>query len=260
MTPLVSKLHALLDNLMDGDPHEMLDLPAETICVYVSGSLLAGWGHANSDLDFYVIHATDTALHVKHSSMNISRERPPTVVKYEGNTRWDIEYWAVEAVEDLFDRLDRGRDESTRLGERDLEFLFRLSVGRALVGSEWLAEHKRSLDQSPVRFVAAARSLNGADGLIEDALGLLTIGDLESAVLAAHVAFGMTIDALLATYGAYSQSFKWRARKMQAVRPQELDWDTYWQIETMSGLRGDPRAWVEDTVLLCREIAGNLNL
>ena len=195
-------------------------IPAEATAVYLSGSLVAGLGHANSDVDLFVV----------------ADERP--AVEPSGELRRPLEPTTVPLV----------------------DFLYRLAVAQPLVGSDWLAERQRELEGARFPLLLAARAFTEADTYVEDALGLLQSDDPASAVLAARSAFGYTVDGLLAYAGELSPSAKWRARKLARARPAELSWDDYWRIETMRDLdAARPEAWVELVLERCQDITGRID-
>jgi hypothetical protein len=101
-----------------------------------------------------------------------------------------------------------------------------------------------------------ARSLDYLDLSTEDATGQLDNDDVESAVIAAKLAFGSAVDALLASHGEFGHNEKWRARRMRAVTPKELSFEDYWSVETMRDFDpATPRSWVEQVLARCNRIA-----
>ena len=241
-------------------------IPAEATAVYLSGSLVAGLGHANSDVDLFVVADERPAV---EPSGELRRPLEPTtvpiVVCWFGATRVDTEYWTPGQVSQLVARvadtdLGGGRIAGVDISDDDVDFLYRLAVAQPLVGSDWLAERQRELEGARFPLLLAARAFTEADTYVEDALGLLQSDDPASAVLAARSAFGYTVDGLLAYAGELSPSAKWRARKLARARPAELSWDDYWRIETMRDLdAARPEAWVELVLERCQDITGRID-
>jgi hypothetical protein len=240
-------------------------VPAERLCVFVSGSLTRGWGNIASDLDLYVV--TAEPWHLRSSRVVSVPLRPGSIraeLAYVGKRQCDIEYWLETQVDQVLEKVSwPTAGDAMALGDepapRELDFLERLSHGVPLEGQDWLAKRQLLLADSAVRSAAASRSLHHAQVLLEDAVGQLRADDVESAVLSARLAFGRVVDGLMATFGEYGQNAKWRARKFREVRQALLTFDEYWAIETMQ--RFDPAAperWVENVVLVCRRVIREL--
>ena len=63
------------------------------------------------------------------------------------------------------------------------------------------------------------------------------------------------VDALLIDAGELCPGPKWRARRLQEVRPDALPWDEYWAVETMRAYAPErARSWIEDTMDRCRRL------
>src|SRR5262245_40233961 len=98
--------------------------------VYLSGSLLAGLGNLHSEIDAFIV---------------TSRSLPPSTVGDVfmlpvEDTQIDLERWTPAAVELLFGRLEAATRHvgagdprpAMLFAARELEFLYRLSIGRPL--------------------------------------------------------------------------------------------------------------------------------
>jgi hypothetical protein len=236
-------------------------LPADPVAVYISGSRVLGWAHANSDVDAFVVTSDRPDFLSRESSeWTIVQTRvsttPPEItiaVAFIGHERCDVEYWLEVQVDELVRRVEEsdvaGGLAGAELDQAEIDFLFRLSVGVPLAGSDWLAERQARVAASDFANVVAARRLDEADGFVDDAVGQLRSGDVESALLAGRAAFGAAVDALLALAGELYPNPKWRVRKLRRTQIPAISWDEYWTIETMQEF--DPRearVWVE-TVL-----------
>ena len=225
-----------------------IDVPEDTTCVYLSGSVLAGWGHRFSDLDVFVVgrsRAEVDALFTIDHDVSLQLRRVDGV-------RWDIEYWREDELDALIARFE---GDPGSYDAADVDTLYRLDLGHALHGDAWLAERRSRLRASRFARTLSRRAVNKADNLLEDALGMLDSGDVESAVLAARLAFGKVTDALLNQHGDWCPSEKWRARRLVATQPPALDFEDWWRVETMLDFDpGDPAAWVRDTVARCRDL------
>lgn len=250
------------------DVERFAALPTSAGSAFVSGSLLEGWGHATSDLDVYIVSddwsgLEDAETHATPVALEPSRILTAGV--WVGEGRWDLQYWLAAQVDQVFAKVEGDPDsrppELAPLGADEIEFLHRLSIGHPVFGGDWFAERVERLGRSRFQRMEAARMLASADGFLDDALGLLETGDLESAVLAAHRSLRFTIDGFLCHYGELNPSEKWRARKFRRAQPAEISWDEYWALETMRDLdRDDPAAWVLRVVERCRELQAGVPL
>jgi hypothetical protein len=238
-------------------------LPADHAAVFVAGSVVRGWGNAGSDLDIDVV-LTKALSWDTSASVRVALDPDTVQVEFAqvGGRRWDIAYWLDEQVDQLFekvswDRFDLYRATGDLLATEEMEFLDRLTYAVPMTGERWLARRRRQIEQSAARDVIASRALKLADLFVEDAIGQLRADDLESAVLSARLAFGYTVDALLASHGQLGLSGKWRARRFRQVTDQDvLTFEAYWAVETMQTFdREAPGAWVEQVVELCRTTA-----
>ncbi|MER8235554.1 hypothetical protein [Streptomyces sp. NPDC094049] len=237
-------------------------LPATCRSVYVSGSLVRGWGNALSDVDVYVIteadYRSDTAV---YGQVPLETDTLPVEIRYVDGRRWDIEYWRSDQIDQVLAKVDwsvlEGSQEAgRRLSTDELDLLERLSYAQPLAGEEWLASRQKRLADSALRSVMVARALNGADTYTEDVVGQLEADDVDSAVLSVKIAFGYAMDALLAFEGEYGQNAKWRARRFREADPTIVTFDQYWAIETMRSFDPSaPRAWVEEALRLCQHVS-----
>ncbi|MBT2470444.1 hypothetical protein J7E97_21845 [Streptomyces sp. ISL-66] len=239
-------------------------LPDSWVCVFEAGSLVRGWGNASSDVDLYVV--SEEPWTGGGASRHPVPLTPSAVLGEEtfvGAMRWDIRYWTRGQVEQVlakatWEAFERGAEE---LSLREVQLLDRLAFGAAAGGGELLARWRVEAEGSAFRSIVASRILNMADSRIEDAVGQLEAGDLESAVLSARAAFHYTVDALLASEGECGPGEKWRARKLRATAPDVLPFDTYWALETMRSFDPEqPGLWINEVLTVCRGIAMEVDI
>lgn len=227
----------------------------------MTGAVAAGRSHARSDLDVYVIAAQlDPVEPTDCVFRGVDGEPIPFLVRYvPDGYRLDVEYWREAQVEHVFRRvserpLDGARTIGLNLTEDDLDFLSDVWIGKALAGKEWLLARQETLHRSRLKLLVASRRFSQADSSIEDALGLLEIGDQPSALLAASVAFNFVVDGLAAAEGELSPNPKWRANKVHRAQPGPLSWDEYWEIETRRRLDpAQPEPWIRHLLTRCQE-------
>jgi hypothetical protein len=229
---------------------------------FVGGAVAAGRAHARSDVDVYVItELLDPVEPTDHEYRGGNGELIPFLLRNgRDGYRLDVEYWREAQVDHVFTRIaDRPlggpRLIGLNVGEDDLDFLSDVWSGYSLVSPSWLSARQKTLRGLRLDLLVASRRFSQADSSIEDALGLLESGDEPSAVLAAALAFAFVVDGLAAAAGELSPNPKWRAQKVLRARPAVLSWETYWDIETRSGLAAaPPDVWVRDVLAQCQAL------
>jgi hypothetical protein len=240
-----------------------IPIPDDTVCVFASGSLVAGWGHTASDVDLYVVTAAPPEITpTLYMDLGLSKQPLPVVTAFgPDGVPYDVEYWTTAQAGELLDAVRSadghgpGHPLSIRISYQDVDWFFRLSIGVALTGSDWLSAAKRRLMDSGLPLLLASREFYEADGFIEDALGLVEVGDGHSAVLAAHRALGHVVDGYLYARGSFSPGVKWRYRKLAMLPDSPLPLQAYWSLETMQGLDPDDvRPWVEEVTSVCQSL------
>lgn len=243
-------------------------LPAGRSAVYMAGSLVRGWGNATSDLDVYVIvHEPWDGETTTTSPVSVPPGSVPVAVFHDdGGRRWDVEYWLDGQVDALLDAVsleafESGRGDAGTLTDNDIAFAQRIPFSLVVEGEEWMRRRREQFGASAIHTMIAAEALYRYDLFSEDAVGMLGNDDLDSAVLAAHLAFGRAVEALLASLGEFNEQPKWRARRVREVAPAVLPFDKYWEIETMRTLdHTDPRPWVQRVLRTCQDIVTEVKL
>jgi predicted nucleotidyltransferase len=248
----------VIDGLRDKDL-----LPETYESVFVSGSLVRGWGNSTSDVDVIVI-SKEAWPHRAGEVTHVALE-PPTLQHestFVDGRRWDVEYWTDAQFEQLLDkmslaRFERGEGIWQTLSIDEMTMLERLPYAIASGDTGWLDRRKEDLRNSAHRAVLVTQSLDKAGSYTEDAAGQLEAGDLESAVLTAKLAFDCAVDGLLASAGQFGSRWpKWRARRFRATNQSVLTFDEFWAVQTMRVFDPDePAKWVEEVILLCRKIS-----
>jgi hypothetical protein len=238
-----------------------IEIPEDTVSVFVSGSLVAGWGHMTSDVDLYVITtAPADIIPTTTTNLCLSARPLPVVIEYgPGGMRYDVEYWTVAQVDDLLAAVrDPGNKDyraMARPGYEDIDCFYRLSIGMALTGDEWLSAAKEHLAESVLPEFLAYLEFDEADNFIEDASGLLRAGDQQSALLAARMALGHAVDGYLFRRGSLSPAAKWRYRKLAELPDGALSLDVFWRLETMRDLDpNDVHPWVTEVLRTCQSL------
>lgn len=266
--PRSSRLSLVLPSFKDISERKLL--PSETVSVYVSGSSVAGWSHAMSDVDLYVI--TEKRIEIEapsgFSTLRDEGVAIPIVADYLANgCRLDVEYWSQPAVNRLLRRIRAFQSQEIPtaggidLNYEERDFLYRLSIGIPISGELLFDNLKRQLIESDLHREIMKAELNEVDDYLEDTLGQLQSGDSESALLAVRLAFEKLVDSVLADLGDLCPNPKWRAQRMKQYQPALLPWETYWKIETMQELEpSNPSTWIKKVFQLCRDVIMRLDI
>lgn len=244
-------------------------VPDTCQAVYVVGSAARGWNNKRSDVDLCLI---STEPWSDAESVGVGVPLQPPVVQWQtfhaDNHGWDLAYWLDGQVDQMLAKISWAAYDRTLatsddvLTPREEVFLGRLTTCVPLFGEDWLARRRAEIEASAFKSILVARSLGSAGMATEDALGQMENGDLNSAVLSARIAFGHTVDALLAERGEFESHIpKWRARRFQIANPATLDFAKYWALETMQDFDADdPSKWVSEVLTLCQDLSLKIDM
>lgn len=245
---------------------EVLDirgmLPKDRLAVCVVGSRTRPWANGLSDWDVYVV--TRFAWHSATAQTRPIPLRPGRVATeafFVDQVQWEVTYWRQAQVDQMLEKVSweefgRGSWVADVLTLREEIFLSRLADAVAVSGDAWLARHRMLLGCTAFRSFLLSRSLGRASDAVEDALGQLAAGDLESATLSARNALQHTTDALLESLGEYgTTTAKWKPQRFRAAAPAALTFERYWALDTMRSFDpDDPAAWVEEVLTACQDV------
>ncbi|MFJ6384879.1 hypothetical protein ACIQI7_33325 [Kitasatospora sp. NPDC092039] len=236
-------------------------LPDAPLCIFQAGSIVRGWGNPSSDIDLFVITGEPWSGSLGGAPIPFGADEFRAIETYADGTRCDIRYLTDKQIDTVLSKVSHQAFESAvgegvQLDRQETVTLEWLRHGQALENADWLTRRAQELADSAFGSVLVQRGLNYSDTRVEDAVGQMAIGDLESAVLSARVALEYAVDALLASHAEYGQNAKWRARRFRAVEQSVLSFDEYWALETMQSFDpADPAAWVNEVLPVCRRIS-----
>lgn len=247
---------------------ELGALPGDTEAVLLVGSQARGWANPTSDYDFCVVTRSPYS-DPSAAAVGVPLDPTTTAVREVevSGRRCELAYWTVGQVDQLVDkvsweRFNSGEASLKTLVEVEETLLERLGSAVALQGQKWLQGMREDLDASAFRTFITTHSVSSADGKIEDIVGMLEVGDVESAVLAARLALDHMVDAMLDSRGVYGTRIpKWRMRRLRELPNPPLSRDRYWSFVTMADFdSADPVRWVDDVVAECQTLALEIDL
>ncbi|WP_369173402.1 hypothetical protein AB5J49_38045 [Streptomyces sp. R28] len=238
-------------------------VPEDTLALFNVGSVARGWANPSSDFDFYLVSRTVPTIEgARTVPVPLSHETISTFDFQAEERRWEVSYWLDSQVDQMLAKVswaefDAGVSSLKVMVDTEELFLERITTGLPLLGEGWVKERREELYGTAYKAFVTTRSLAEADGNVEDALGMLDVGDIESAVMAARKALGHATDAVLEGSGNYgSRTPKWRARRVKEARLDALPFEKFWALETMADYdAGDPGAWVRRVVTLCKDLS-----
>lgn len=242
-------------------------IPKDCLAALLVGSAARGWHDERSDFDIYIVTRTERKGDVRNIlRVPLNPPRLHSEVFYREGRRWEVTYWLESQVDQMFSKIsweeyERGGAAGEILSQREELALGRLDFSVPLLGTAWLAASRDRLAKSAFQSILVARSLGSADSQVEDALGQMDAGNLESATISARDAFDDVIDALLLASGDYGCIAKWRPRRFKIVAPSFLSFEAYWAYETMRDYDpSDPARWITEVLAVCQEITMQIQL
>ncbi|RKR91080.1 hypothetical protein BDK92_5468 [Micromonospora pisi] len=237
-------------------------VPADCRAAFVVGSFARGWANASSDVDMYLV--CDQAWRSATNGVEYLPLEPAEVateVVHVGGQRWELKYWLEAQVDQMIDKVswasfETGLPTGQILTTWEEEFVERMLTCRPLTGEDWVLRQRAKITSSAFRAFVVADCLSNADDCLEDVMGQLASGDVESALLSVRLGFGHAVDALLASQGEYGRAPKWRARRVREVNPPLLPFERYWAVETMRAFDpAEPRQWIQEIADLCKSLS-----
>ncbi|HWL37535.1 MAG TPA: hypothetical protein VNQ77_15225 [Frankiaceae bacterium] len=209
-----------------------LTLPPSARVVLVTGSLVEGLGNSRSDVD--IVTFADEVI--AGASLDVATGSVVDIAHVSG-VRVDHEVWTVAYVEELIERFAKYdvREEKFYMAftRHEIELVHCVLAARAIQGADIHARWVEQLD--PARFADTMRHMahDACEGFVDDAVGALASGDLDTATLMTRAATESLVDAFLAARGVTSPKlFKWRQRILRGAGSPEWS-DLYWSAQAV---------------------------
>lgn len=217
--------------------------------VYLTGSIVEGFGNSSSDLDFYVI--TRAPLH----------NRPQIVIENLESLRLDIEYWEYDRVLRLAEKIDRMELNNPDkmpdlLSDAEADFCHRLKIAVPAQNGIGFEELRNHFDFKKFNEGMTIRYIRLYEGWAEDALGALESRDEGTACFVARRCLEAAMDAYLASRGETYARDKWRFRKMERQLEPGHEWTAkFWRL-SLPGIevRQNLGAYVEECLFFANQL------
>ena len=234
---------------------QALALTTEPYTVFLSGSIIEGYGNADSDLDVYVIYPEE--IPPLQADYNMGQNL--ISMEYTTNWRIDVESWAKEQVITVAQRLRPIPDDWNQyltINMDDIDLAHGFQIGVPILQPEHFQQLCQEFDFKQVSYMIMQRALMIYQGVQEDAAGALAAKQHGTALLMARRAVQLALDIWIAFHGDTNTRDKWRFFKLEKLGDITLV-DRYWELET-------PKINDRDEVLQyareCLSFAGQLVL
>jgi hypothetical protein len=228
---------------------------------WVSGSIVEGYGNESSDVDVFVI----TRRPLAELGLTVERGDHGISGVVSNGVRFDVEFWPLEAVDRLVDRLsaiplgNAARNNMYALQFWETEFIHRVLVGVPVTNSEGFAWLRSRFDADAFTHFLFDNAVRKVDAVFDDAVGMLRAGQLRSAAIQAREAVGFAVDSLLHSYGDSNDKAKFRFERLARLAPRfpglHLVADKAWKTE--SGIPGEEvelESFIEQALRLSSDI------
>jgi hypothetical protein len=234
--------------------------------LFLSGSLVAGFGNPRSDLDLFVVTgslAEAAARATQAFSRFLGSERTVVLVQDASFARqWDVEVWTRSGVDGLrakwFGTGDpmKSLDSAWGLTEADFDFVHRLSIAQPVNSPAGLADLQARFDFGRLPSLLCARRTANYESRATDALGAIEGGQLETAHYSARMALEFALDAYLAALGETYVAPKWMHEKAKRTCPNDPLYLAFRELERQPPATADDYAlWVERALHLAQRLA-----
>lgn len=200
---------------------------AEAVAVGMTGSTAAGYGNVYSDIDLYVFADETPDLPDDETSETWTEGDAKTGLRNftwmgrYGDSRVDLKVWPVEAPRvALASFLTDPEPEFCEVSGTVTDFIYRLSIARALTNGEYLSDARQLIASSAYARVLARTQKGLVENKLIDIAGQLDAGDVLSARLSAVGAAAGIAECALIMAGALGQGSKgskWLLRRLAAT-------------------------------------------
>lgn len=229
---------------------ELLEVisPEEKDIVYLSGSLIEGYGNKYSDLDVFII---------KHDISNIDSQFRYEDFKikliYKGNSKLDFEYHEYSKVFNLIDFANSfdpdNLDSLENLSVDRIEFLHRFLVSIPIFNSEDYEIHKNNINKKNLYNALKYHRRRSFNAHLMDCHGMLENNDIDTAVFWSKQTLCDAIDVYLAAKGDTNTSQKWRLKRLERLDGVNSDlYIKFSELLNFCGRNENKRSYIESVL------------
>ncbi|UZW14826.1 hypothetical protein OSC52_02980 [Clostridium pasteurianum] len=193
--------------------------------MYLSGSIIEGFGNESSDVDLYIIYnemdKKDIINQIPDFGNTISDECDEFIkyhFEYDGK-RFDCELWRIDQVIEIIEELNniKSLNDSGHhiISTSKLEFLHRLKIGVSIYNSHNFNKIKKSVNFLYLNLYTVLQMMYMQDRILEDVQGALLSKDIGTSFFSAKKLLKYAIHSYLAYFGETNISEKWIYRKLK---------------------------------------------
>jgi hypothetical protein len=233
-----------------------LPTPVEPHTIFISGSVIEGYGNAESDLDLFVVYPE--ALPEVRAEYTATTNL--TSLEYVGDWRLDIESWSRSQIIDAARRFRECSADLENWAEciqftiAELDLAHRINIGIPLYNEPNFVELRNEFDAQHFSEILRTRFIYYYGVSLEDATGAISSKQYGTALIATRKTLQFAVDALLAAHGETNAKDKWRFFKLEKLGNASLI-DLYWRLELPCISQGDEvLAWARDCLSVANQI------
>lgn len=190
--------------------------------VYMTGSLLEGFGNEKSDIDIYVIcDIKDAKSKFEQQENSISIHLEDKIINninFNGY-RFDFEYWDIKKFVNLISKLNNYdftvEQFNSRFTDDEIDFLHRLKNATPLVNSQEFKHLQNNINFKHLSGYQIIEYSETFDNHIEDLEGAVLSKDFLTVYRLSLIILEISINSYLSTYNQTNPSKKWFLRKIK---------------------------------------------
>jgi hypothetical protein len=197
----------------------------DAITVFLSGSLLEGFGNPSSDLDVFVVHS-DRSYDLPKEGQSIHLGGALVNVDYSDCIRVDTEHWVKQDIIDVASALSNPMKSELEVFNgppmHSFELAHSIRMGHPISGADAFRRLFNMFDWDSVCSRLCKSFLATYDDAADDAAGAIEACDAGTALVTSRVAVGAAVDAYLAARGMTNSKPKWRFAKINMLPEREV--------------------------------------
>lgn len=204
--------------------------------IYLSGSILEGFGNASSDVDVFVICNgldEDRKLtfnkETEEEEIAISTSQSLIHNFIVDDIRFDIEYWDIKDVHSLINKLNAINFSDdyhrTRLNNDEMDFIHRLKFGEPLFNKGNFKEILQNINFEKLSYIQAIIFSEQYSSFLEDIQGAMESEDLGTVYVLGDILLETSINQFLSINGETNPSRKWIYRKLKRLITENYEYE-----------------------------------
>lgn len=199
--------------------------------IYISGSIIEGFGNIKSDIDIFVITNKEPRLLENNSINNVTLtlNKEDFLIQnslIEG-TRYDVEYHDINKIQRILNKIYHftynGEYVTNPLSYDEQDFLHRLKIGIPIYNENAFFQFKKNLDIYKLSLHKSAIYIDGFNNLYEDAYGTYESNDFGSCYIMLLKLIDATINGYISIFGETNPNEKWIYRMIKSYSIKEKD-------------------------------------